>query len=217
MAMKPKLFLKQNIDVSKEGCNEWYPSSIQDIRDDKLFITIPARASYKLLIHGNELVDVNFVQDNALFHFTTTCLGVIEDNISLYCLSEPKEFKRVQRRRNVRTATTLDVYYSLDNQDTKPVFKKTTALDISGGGLRISTSEPVEVGTILYVCFYLPGVKAPAEISTKCKVVRCEPVETKGKKRIYHLGLDFQDISRTEQDNIVKYVFNLMIKQNRLR
>lgn len=215
--MKPKLFLNQNIDVSKEGSNEWYASSIQDIRDGKLFIAIPARATYKLIIHNKEKVYVNFVQNNTFFRFTTTCLGLIEDNISLYCLDEPKEIKRIQRRRNVRAAATMDVYYSLDAQAIKPVFQKTTALDISGGGLRISTSEPVKVGTTMHLRFSLPGVKAPAEFSTRCRVMRCEPVEVNGNKRIYHLGLDFLDITRTEQDKIVQYVFSLMIKQNRLR
>lgn len=209
------LRINTNIKVTRAaGEEDWYSSTVQDIGTGTLSIAVPTQGPNPLVLGRGEKVRVTFVNQMSRYEFTTTVVGWRHDNIPLYELLIPSELKRIQLREFVRVPVMMDVDYAVDaGEGERPSYKKCTALDISGGGMRLLTKKEIPAGTGLFLRFVLPLKTGPETMELKGKVVRSwSDPETKN----YQCGVQFLGISRRQQDLIVRFVLFKLSEQRRL-
>ncbi|WP_027363312.1 flagellar brake protein [Desulfotruncus alcoholivorax] len=220
MAEKIPLKIGQKIQVRRKDGKEWYNSGIQDIRAGYIHIIMPFLKEIPLVLRRNEQVAVRFFSENSSFIFDTNVVGEINDNIKLYRLDYPQKINRVQQRSHVRLPVIIDVEYAVleeeeKEKNKKAAYKKTTTVDLSGGGMKLLTREKIEPGTKILLVISLPLKNRPELLEIKSVVVRCVKVDPN--REVYHLGIKFEDISLSQEDKIVRFVFEKMARQKRLR
>jgi uncharacterized protein (TIGR02266 family) len=87
----------------------------------------------------------------------------------------------------------------------KEAFLKDYALNISGGGLFITTTNTFPLGTELLLRFSLPGIDKMFEIKGEVVWVRNY---SDGDNKLPGMGIKFKDIDKETQEFIIKYVNN---------
>lgn len=139
------------------------------------------------------------------------------DNISILRVKVKPELEKIQRRQHYRIDCLLDAEYkivssSLENFKSDAVVK-TTVKNISGSGACIITDVNIPEKSILELSIHLdPGIC----IKTVGVILRNQPVEVK-KVKSYELGLYFVDISKKDQDHVIKFIFEqqrLLLKKD---
>ena len=208
--------INRKIMVTRAGGEEeWYVSSVQDIDDNTFCISIPIHGPVPLVLNMGDAVKISLVTDMSRVEFETVMVGWRHDKIQLYELALPKEYKRVQLREFARIPAVFEVSYAgVPDAGQRPVFSKCDSLDLSGGGMRLSLKENYAVDTRLMLRFKIPFKTGPEEIEVTGRVVRTWPAENAG---LYRTALQFENISRRQQDLIVRYMFMKMSEQRRLR
>ncbi|MGO0121714.1 flagellar brake protein [Desulfothermobacter acidiphilus] len=212
----PELTVSQRVQVARAGEEDYYVSTVEDITDEAIFIALPYRQRSPLMLEVGDRVKVLFPGESECFWFSSTVRARLEEGkVILYALTLPTTVKRVQRRRDVRLYETMPVEFAPYREGEEPAWQPTLALDLSAGGVRIASPRAYEPGSTLWVRFRLPLRNEELEIATPARVARCEPVVLEG-KRLYHLGLEFLQLSRSQKDKIFSYVFWRMMEKRRL-
>ncbi len=213
--VKQLIQINQKIQVkllsSKENS---YVSNIQDIKDWELIISVPTRGTNPLALNNGDLIKVSFISDSSRYEFQTRVIGWRYDNIPMYALALPEVCKRVQLRKFVRIPTVLEVMYAEVPDEGKCYeFIKSTSLDLSGGGIRLMLKKELPVGARLLLKINIPMKNGLEELEIMGRVVRSLPDED---LKVFHAAVNFIDISRRQQDLIVRYTFTKMSEQRRL-
>lgn len=218
MPLLPELKIRKKIMVSRKGEKQWFFSTVQDIRENgELFIEMPRQGERALVLYPGEAVDVRFSAEEASYIFSSPVLGKTVDRIPLFHLGPPENVQRIQQRNFVRFPVALEVFYALPpEKNRRPQYKKALSVDLSGGGVRLAVDELLPEGTVLNLKFSLPLKKGLKEIATAGKVVRRWAYETDGVVT-YQVAVEFQGITRTQQDYIVNFIFSRMAEQGRRR
>jgi len=213
------------MDIKREGERVYYKTSIQEISDEYIGIHIPSYRGKEMILMPGDYVNARVFLEDAQYVFNATVLGRKKDRVPLYMLSMPSNVKRVQMRDYVRIKVQLPVKYKVleetrknaengaDDEDKK--FENAYTVDISGGGVQLVVSKPVEVNQRLYLKFKICDLKnRDIEITAKARVVRREQIFNERNK--WSLGIAFEDISETQRDLIIAFVFRKLIEQRRL-
>lgn len=206
--------INQKVHVANlESRESWYIASIQDITDFELLISIPTKGTYPLVLKKDDHLVLSFISEGSRYEFSAKVIGWRYDNIPMYVLTLPGEYKRVQMRQFVRIATLMDVLCAEVPESGKhPVFTKCSSLDISGGGIRILHKKDFEVNTKLLLKIMVPVKKEPEYMEINGTVVRTWPDEN---LKLYKVAVQFTGITRSQQDLIVRYTFMKMSEQRR--
>jgi len=214
--VKGMIQINQNIRVTLPDEQEnWYLSSVQDVTDYELRISIPTKGTTPLALKNGDLLKVSFITDSSRYEFETRVIGWRYDNIPMYALTLPKDYKRIQLRRFVRIPTILEVSYAeVPDEGKRIAFFKSTSLDLSGGGVRLLLKKDFPVGARLLLRITIPLKSGPEYLEIMGKVVRSQLDEN---LKLYHVAIQFTEISRSQQDLIVRYTFSKMSEQRRLR
>lgn len=215
-----KFLLNNRIDfVLEEGDN--CSSLIQDVTADSLLVTIPAVGSQWRLLNVGDVVEcLYYCNDGNVFMFDTRILERVIDNIPLFRISYPTSYKKVQRRDFVRVPVYLSVIYAKEQEHIKDInrllrertpdfiedlykgfWQRGSTLDISGGGMKLATKNPLEPKTKLIFIIR----DGELELAVRGKVVRCK--KHVGIRVSYHSGIEFIDITEPMQDRIISYIF----------
>jgi c-di-GMP-binding flagellar brake protein YcgR len=196
------------------GEEEWYASSVQDLDKKTFCISIPTQGPRKLVLNIGETVKISFVAETSRCEFETSVVGRRHDNIPLYELDLPNECKRIQLRGFVRIPVIIDVCYAkLPDAGQEPVFTKCSSLDLSGCGIRLLLKENFAEGTSLIIKFEISVKTRPEDVEVLGRVVRAMPEENvKG----YQTAIQFEKISRRQQDLIVRFIYEKMSERRRL-
>jgi c-di-GMP-binding flagellar brake protein YcgR len=208
--------INQAILVTRADSNDdWYVSKVQDLDDNNFCISIPTQGSSPLILNNRDAVKVSLIFKGARFEFETLILGRRYDNIQLYVLALPKEYKRIQLRDFVRLPIVLEMYYAeLPEDGQLPVFVGCSCLDLSGGGIRLLLKKGYQIGTRLLLKFPLPFRNHSVDLEAMGKVVRSSLIVN---INLYHVSVTFENISCRQQDLIVRFVLTRLSEQNRLR
>jgi c-di-GMP-binding flagellar brake protein YcgR len=206
--------ISQKIYVTNvESRDNWYLASVQDITDNELLISIPTKGTNPLVLKKDDHLIMSFTSDGSRYEFSTRVNGWRYDNIPMYVLTLPGEYKRVQLRQFVRISTLLDVLCAeMPESGKHPVFIKCSSLDISGGGIRLLHKKNFEVDTKLLLKIIIPVKKDPEYLELNGIVVRTWPDDN---LNIFKVAVRFEGISRSQQDLIVRYTFMKMSEQRR--
>lgn len=211
------LYINLKIDVARAGEYDYYQSVVQDVDEDSFYISVPYLRRVPLRLMRGERVVVRFAGENESYMFETRVIGLYRDKITLYRLAAPAALERVQRRSYVRLPVAMEVSIAeMPERGYSPRYKKATALDISAGGMRIAVKTPYREGTIFFVRFVLPIKDGQSEMILKARAIRCITVRNEDEV-IYHLGLEFIDISQRQRDMIVGFIFDRMTENSLFR
>gem|GEM_PF-1225849 len=213
--VKGLIRINQKIQVNLlSGKEDSYVSDVQYIKDQELIISIPTNGTTPLPLNNGDLIQVSFVSDSSRYVFETRVIGWRYDN-TMYALTLPEVCRRVQLRKFARVPTVLEVMYAeVPDEGKKYEFIKSTSLDLSGGGIRLMLKKDLPAGARLLVRINIPLKNRLECLEIKAKVVRTLPDEY---LKLSHTAVQFIDISRKQQDLIVRYTFAKMSEQRRLR
>ena len=215
--MNNKYEFKINNKVEIEWDDGYYKSIIQDVSEDTIYITIPANEGKYLPLNYNDKITVFYFDGEKIFKFKTIVTGRKVDKILLIALKRPEKMNRIQRRNFVRISLILKTYAALidTKRDLKEIcysnkcntefdFFDADIVDISGGGLNLSTKKEIEFDEEIIV--NIPFEKE--NIAVKGKIIR---KQKENEKYIY--GVKFLDIDVLTREKIIKFIFSKMRKQ----
>lgn len=214
LAIRKEIKLNQNIRINRKDMEGgWYVSSVQDITKNDFSISVPTRGLDPLVLNRGDVVKVTLFSETAKVEFETRVLGWRSDNIQLYALAMPKEYKFIQLREFVRISSILDVSYA-EITDTGELseFVSCNSLDLSGGGIRLLLKKDYSPGSKLKLRIKIP-LEPSVEVEAIGKVVRTWPQQIVNQ---FQVAVQFTDIRRRQQDLIIRYIFNKMSQQRRL-
>lgn len=218
MTAQELLKINQNMKVAlldEEDDDDWYASSVQDIGSNDFCISVPLKAAWSLQLFKGDRVKVKLVTELVRYEFTTEVLGQREDNIPMFVLAIPEECTRIQLRNFVRVSVISELDYApLPLAGQQPYFKRTTGLDLSGGGMRFLTPDKsIDTGTKLIIRFILPLKEGPIQMEVVGVVVRgCIDAITGA----HQVAVKFVRIDRRQEDIITGYLLKKMSEQRRL-
>ena len=206
------------VKIARGNGDTFYSSTIQDIGDDFVTIMAPLQEGHPLLLQPGETIMGRFTQDRKSFCFYTFVLGKQKENEIIFLeLSMPEEIKEDQQRSAVRIPIILDVEKS-DLPSIKKgeelVYEKTKALDLSAGGMRITSNLEYPIGTTFSIRFSLEfnenGSIQSVHFVTRALLVYCKEISN---QRLYHIGVEFIDLKEPQRDKIFRFIFNKMSKR----
>mgnify|MGYP004443010755 FL=1 len=192
-----------------------YKSSVQDVKENEILITIPVSdGTYLTLDDGVEIEQFYYDKKSNLYKYKTKVLGrYTEKEIPFYRVSKPYDIKKIQRRDYFRVDVVQIINYIKAIDLEKDIrreenYESALLLDLSGGGMRIKVKEELSFNESIISNLYYENEK----IVVKGRVVRIE--KTEDKRYIY--GIDFKDIDNSTREKIIQVVFKIMRKQREL-
>lgn len=194
-----------------------YISQLLEISNsESIIISCPIYESKYVFIALGTNVRIAFFNEriSSLFFFT----GVIshkenKDHILLLHININSELQKLQRRNYFRFDCNLAARYriipELKSTETTaensvlPEFKTALTRNLSGSGASIVVEEAPIKGSSVEVDIFL-SEKLP--VKAKCKIVRITEIPAR-KGKNYEVGLYFLELSKKDQDDVVKFIF----------
>lgn len=210
MKLREIFELKQRIDLKPENAAEYYVSSIQEIKEDRILIDMPYLARRPLLLQSGTWVKMRFIKDDGVYQFDSQIMRFYRDRerLSYYEISIPEKWEYNQRRQLYRLNIVLDVELivkDLEAQDkfADPKVIKGKSANLSGNGVKVITAEYIPNNQEIMLILDIPEVsvfKIPVAVAWSRK-------EIMDGKLVFHTGLKFKYISIRDQDAIVQFIF----------
>lgn len=197
---------------------------IYDIRDGNILISISADDENFKLLRVGENVRASVYNRSEVISFHGKITGRISEESSIYILSELKDFRKIQRRNNIRVEMTKKLLYSDDrslydlnikNENPEDLLKKLRKhlkegliLDLSAGGLKFTSKKKISLGRRLIFVFQIGDEK----MILKGRIVH-KDLNLAPKNTLYKYGVEFIDIDEKEEEKIIQFLFVMMRKK----
>lgn len=192
-----------------------YFSQIMDLSEQNVHISAPQRQGQTAdILKIGESVDIQLMHAGLPHTLSCKMLGWHHQPEGIL-LSMPYHLERIQRRRFVRVRTELPVTLLIKDPRTdeqgllcEPLQIQTRTTDLSGGGMMVSTQEPLDMYTDIEVRLVLPmesrlPQQPPETLAFKAQV--CRSLST---AEGYQVGLCFLELWDSTRDKIMRYIFN---------
>jgi c-di-GMP-binding flagellar brake protein YcgR len=207
--MKPELLrVTQKIDVietdSETAAQDVYFSRIEDVGAQTIMITPPFRKGFYLPPRPGRKIAARVVADKVPYFFETTLLRYVPDQLPLWELVKPVNFRKMQLRDNVRLDIGLRVTLApLDELD-ETKFIKTMTKDISAGGAMVVLAKAATIGEKFIVAI---TISPDWTLTAEAEVVRLMPPVPPQEK--YFAGLRFKekDIDDKLHKRLIQFIF----------
>lgn len=185
-----------------------YSSFIYDIDDRYIHISMPTNEKgLKAVVREGESIEVSFVDRKGYRIGFSARLGEIEKkgNQVIYKLLKPDKLFRVELRENFRVPVMIETEFYVFKGG-KIVKSTGTILDISAGGVKLSCDDKLEVRDKLVLNFELGGEMLE---DIEAEVVR---KAITGEEGINHYGLMFTDLTKEQEDKIIKFCLSKQLE-----
>lgn len=216
---------KIDINYLHQNNKKTYKSGVFDfIGENELEITMPTDEGKMVMFNIGFECQFYFYTGRGLY----TCEAVItnrykKDNFYLLAAKIKTGLKKFQRREFFRLECMIDfAYYKISNEVAKletteelfeeivnPEYMDLKGLgrtkDISGGGMRFTTMEPLEVGSKILAAIRLSNERIDQMFYLVTDVIACDPVEKMQGLWIVRGKYEFKNIK--DRDLIIRYVF----------
>ncbi len=113
-----------------------------------------------------------------------------------------------EKRRAQRLDTKLEVKYGDITS-----FISDYAMNISRGGMFISTKNPLKTGTSISVEFVIPDIKVPIKVKGRILWIN-DPQQIKGTNLIPGMGVQFQSLTGDEQKKLNNFIDKISLRQS---
>lgn len=207
--------------------NDWevksYQSRVLDIiSDDRLEISMPMEKSKLILLPVDSEYDLYFYSEGGLYQCHARIVDRYKnDKFYVLVLDLLSNLRKQQRREHYRFSCTLEMgSRELREEDENallgigdeelllppPPLKSSTIVDISGGGLRFVANFAYEVHSLILCSYTLLVNNNYKEFNLIGKVLSVRKLENRD--GVYEHRIQFVNVDRTEQEEIIKYIFD---------
>ncbi len=202
--------------------------AFEAIDDTKLRIAMPIVEGKLILLPVNSRYNVVIYTKGGLYKSSFIVLKRYKQD-AIYGLEVEliQPLKKFQRRQYYRLECMIEIEYicvdeefmsqELDDDDIKKKFElesavKGTVLDISGGGIRFSSAEHLEKGSIVLVKLNIRVSEDKSVYGVLGKVLESRII--RNSLGLYEQRLEYQEISGKSRETIIRYIFE---QERRLR
>lgn len=216
---------KIDINFLHQNNGKTYKSSLFDfLSENEVEIAMPTDEGKMVMFHVGFECQFYFYTSRGLY----TCEAVItnrykKDNFYLLSAKIRTGLKKFQRREFFRLECLLDfAYYKIsdevaDLETTEDLFeviadpayiehkKLARTKDLSGGGIRFTTMEELEVGSKILAVIRLSNDKIDHMFYLVTDIIACDAVENMPELWVARGKFDFKNIK--DRDLIIRYVF----------
>nr|WP_092068293.1 flagellar brake domain-containing protein [Dendrosporobacter quercicolus]NSL47041.1 PilZ domain-containing protein [Dendrosporobacter quercicolus DSM 1736]SDL73729.1 c-di-GMP-binding flagellar brake protein YcgR, contains PilZNR and PilZ domains [Dendrosporobacter quercicolus] len=185
-----------------------FASRIEEVHDDHLVIAMPMTKGQPIILNHGSKFFARLVVHQSAYQLTCTFIDKRLNPIPVWLVSRPADIKKIQQRAFVRLDSSMPVRWQFLTETEDDPLISSTIRDISGGGVRIITKNPVPLGSKLKVMIDLPGI-GPLELSSE--VVRID--QPQADLPIFWVGTKFLDIPENIRSKIIKYIFKKQVEE----
>jgi c-di-GMP-binding flagellar brake protein YcgR len=205
--VKEKLKVHQRVQLNiLEGPYKGnYYGRIEDLVGDEVIVVAlpPVAGNSPALVSVGEKINVFYWDSVAQYAFEARVINRKDEVTPTITLEKYSEVQRMQRRSYFRIQAGLRVVFNIerDDESTEPQSNEGQTLNISGGGMLLSTNVKLELGDNLPLKFYLS--------EQECMVAtgRVERLEYLASKGLYRAGIVYVAIHENDRDKIIAFVF----------
>lgn len=188
-----------------------YQSRISDLAQDHLKVLVPFDKGSLVPLSKGINLSVFYAAEAAAYKFSAQVIDRIKEPVPQLIIekSNSDDVTKIQRRCYFRLEVKRGVLYRRVDEEWEPAedFKKTTTIDISGGGIKMVLPEDLSNDIILELKLDIPEVKGVPIIS---KLIRSYELPD-GKAA----GIKFIDINHRTRDAIMGWLFDYQRKLRR--
>lgn len=189
-----------------------YDSRIEDIKDGKIYISMPTEKGRPIPLIPNTRLHISYVMDTGRFSFKTMVETRVMTPLPNLVVTYPDAVFREELRTYFRVQARIPIKILVPVKDENGILVHklfdAKVVDISGGGARMFSDVQVYRGDSLDI-FLMGAIDKLDQI--KCEIMRARRMEGN-----YEIGVKFLDLSATDRDKIIKYVFRRQIEMKRL-
>jgi len=200
-----KLNMRMEVEMLINHHTEYLPTRVEGIDAGSITLSIPMWQGSLIRVYPKQKLSVRTFYHGSYYGFDTTVVERRLQPLPLLVVDYPQRIQRVdQRRKYVRVDARLPVRFHLlsDNNNDFSAYEAYT-VNISAGGLLLSTEVPIKKGQELLVQIYLPE----AGVTCKAKAVRVyKESDSLAKGRA---ALKYEDISEQDRDRIAGFVVTM--------
>jgi c-di-GMP-binding flagellar brake protein YcgR len=227
---------KIHIEMTNGFDKHQYVSQIVDHYDGGILdILTPVQKSKIVYFANDSIVKITSSKGDAIYEIKAQLIEKTFGQISMMRLKIISDINKIQRRDFYRLRTILDITIrTIINVNEKKFGEKNKgiAIDISGGGLLLSTSAVMEENDFVELTLHLPEDKETTQLTqndkyktskelaasntnkapTSNEIVLIGTIVRKhydsNAKVAYEYGIRFEKISDFERNEITKFIFN---------
>ncbi|MGB7538204.1 MAG: PilZ domain-containing protein [Anaerolineales bacterium] len=193
------------VSPALEGEN-WYASKVVEVGSTSFCIVKPKDLDSPFFTPSGGSVRVRAPSSEGLFQLTCAVLSETQEAEPRVELDFPKEVIHLERRAYIRIPVEMETHYAEIRDGSAGLsFSKSTALDISGGGIRLETNRNCPQEALLRVKFQIPLGQMEEELILTGRIVRSVPGEGARKSQV---GVEFIDITPRQQESLMQYILD---------
>ncbi|HMA60052.1 MAG TPA: PilZ domain-containing protein [Halanaerobiales bacterium] len=208
------LSINQNIEVviSEGPYQGSYNSKVSDLLEEKIKVMAIYKREELIPLRKGVEVQLLYEGDSAFYSLTTEILGREKYPIPTLILKRTNEVNRIQRRRYFRLQVNKKIKYKslkdIEDEKKEAEFKKTTAVDLSGGGLLMVLRDDLNLKEKLVLNLNIENL----DKLVKGRIVRIKHNQDGYSKTA---GIEFIEMERKDRDKIISFLFNYQRKLRR--
>jgi c-di-GMP-binding flagellar brake protein YcgR len=193
------------VSSALEGEN-WYTSQVVSVGSGSFSVAMPEKLEGSFSSSTGNSIRIRVPSSEGLFQLECNVLSETREPEPCIELGFPKEVVHLERRAYTRLPIKMETQYAeIRDGNAGLSFSKSTALDISGGGIRLETNRVCPQETLLRVKFQIPLGQMEEELILTGRIVRSVPGEGARKSQV---GVEFIDISPRQQETLVQYILD---------
>lgn len=185
-----------------------YVSQIINVDEEYIRIMTPMFKSALIKLHDGFNINLTVFSGGKVYRFDAKVVRNVTEGFLHYVDILPtSEIKKIERRDHFRIEIIKDILVGKRvRRDEDVEYIKATAVDLSGGGIQISTEEKFEIEDEIKIQIEIDG----EHIALSGKVVNINIQEQLG---MFKYGVKFNNVERMIQEKIVSYVFKTQREQ----
>lgn len=166
-----------------------------------------AATETELLLEPDTPLILEVLLPDGIRRFPSVLRRRIAGTPSTLVVDWPKDIERIQRRNDVRVGVSLPVVLEpLARVENLARRIEATTSDLSAGGLRVVTTEPLPANLAVRVRLQMPDKQ---EIVAHGQVLRGQPIDEEGDRARYWAGIRFTAIDERDRREITQAVFDI--------
>ncbi|MGE5380547.1 MAG: flagellar brake protein [Methylocystaceae bacterium] len=198
---RPNQLIELELNTSDQSEHrDAYTSRIEEVLPQSLIVAAPIKYGNLVAIAPGSLITLRVHNNGILYSAPSRVQSRSNKGIAVLQISKPKDLTKVQLRSWVRIELLLPIGYRMAGY---PIdYYQGLTADLSGGGIMLVTSHPIDVDTLLEL-----QLKLTNEFTLEClgRVTRCLKDENINKR--YKVGIRFEDVDEPTVERIVAFVF----------
>jgi len=209
--MKPEdIRINQLLEIEVEGEKARLASRVEEIKDNYLFISMPMKKGALVPLWPGQEIKLIFREKNSSVGGASRVISRRRDPLPHLIVSRPQRLVPInQKREFVRLPVSLNVRFKVVNQNVEvnaedaPEIQDGITIDLSAGGLLITTKALLQAGQILEM-----EIKLTEKDSIYCKAIVVRVFDRKHQNEDWKVAIIYEDINERQRDRIFKFIFD---------